>query len=57
VGAVVNCPRAAHGAPEATVIPFVDRWGLVPSPTFAARCRLWIRPAAPLAAPASRADR
>ena len=43
VGAVVNCPR---GAPAATVATFCKRWGLVQSPTFEHRCKLFVRPAA-----------
>jgi hypothetical protein len=41
VGALFNCPR---GAPEATVARFRERWGLVESQTFRARCRIYVRP-------------
>lgn len=41
VGALFNCPR---GAPEATLARFRDRWGLVKSPTFRARCAVYVRP-------------
>ena len=42
VGALFNCPN--RGAPEATLARFRDRWGLVKSPTFLARCVVYIRP-------------
>jgi hypothetical protein len=44
VGAVFNCGK--RGAPEATLARFRDRWGLVQSPTFRARCTLYVRPTA-----------
>ena len=42
VGALFNCP--SRGAPEATLARFRDRWGLVKSPTFRARCAIYVRP-------------
>jgi hypothetical protein len=44
VGGLFNCPN--RGAPEATVARLRERWGLVESPTFRARCRVYVRPPA-----------
>jgi hypothetical protein len=53
VGAVFNCRRAV---PDATIARFRDRWGLVPSPTYRARCTLYVRPAAHRASAGSPVD-
>jgi hypothetical protein len=44
VGGLFNCPN--RGAPEETVARLRERWGLVESPTFRARCRVYVRPPA-----------